>query len=256
MIAYTKKQHVVSGVRVDVLEAGEGDPLVYLHGAGAISGFDHLLSLANTRRLIVPIHPGFGSSDDDLRIDQVFDYVVHYAALFRQLGIDKNIDLIGHSLGGWIAALIAALAKIEVRKLVLACPAGLRVQGINTTDLFTIPAEQLLSYLVSDPKTLKKMSEVVPTNEMRVGRYREMTSLARIIWEKGYDPKLDRVLTHIRADTLILWGEQDRILPVELAKHWAKAIPQATVKTFQGAGHLPFAENEASLKAASDFVSA
>ena len=166
------------------------------------------------------------------------------------------VDLIGHSLGGWIAALIAALAKIEVRKLVLACPAGLRVQGINTTDLFTIPAEQLLSYLVSDPKTLKKMSEVVPTNEMRVGRYREMTSLARIIWEKGYDPKLDRVLTHIRADTLILWGEQDRILPVELAKHWAKDIPQATVKTFQGAGHLLLAENEASLKAASDFVSA
>lgn len=100
------------------------------------------------------------------------------------------------------------------------------------------------------------MSEVVPTNEMRVGRYREMTSLARIIWEKGYDPKLDRVLTHIRADTQILWGEQDRILPVELAKHWAKDIPQATVKTFQGAGHLLLAENEASLKAASDFVSA
>lgn len=63
--------------------------------------------------------------------------------------------------------------RLKVRKLVLACPAGLRVQGINSADLFTIPAEQLLSYLVSDPKTLKKMSEVVPTNEMKVGRYRK-----------------------------------------------------------------------------------
>ena len=254
MVAFTKKQCVVSGVRVDVLEAGNGEPVVYFHGAGAVSGFDGLLPIAQSRRLIVPIHPGFGASEDDLRIDNVFDYAIHYASLFRQLGLEKPVDVIGHSLGGWIAALVAGLTRVQVRRLVLACPAGLRVAGITTTDLFTIPAEKFLSYLVSDPATLEKMSGMVPTVDTRVAKYREMTSLARVIWDKNYEPKLDRWLEHIDAPTLVMWGREDRILPLALADHWAKRIPNAEVQTFAGAGHLLFTESLDPLQAAIKFL--
>src|SRR5260221_13402345 len=107
MTQFQKSALVVDGVRVRVLEAGKGKPLVYFHGAGAGRGFDELLPLADEHRLIVPIHPGFGASDDDPTINTVLDYVVHYATLFDLLKLDQPVDLVGHSLGGWIASLFA-----------------------------------------------------------------------------------------------------------------------------------------------------
>jgi len=81
MSAFTKRVVVVDGIRVEVLEAGRGEPLIYLHGSGTTSGFQDLLPLSRFRRLIVPMHPGFGASDDDAGINSVLDYVVHYNAL-------------------------------------------------------------------------------------------------------------------------------------------------------------------------------
>jgi pimeloyl-ACP methyl ester carboxylesterase len=254
MSNFSKQEFIVSGVRVEVLEAGKGEPIVFLHGAGTGGGFDHMLPLAAERRLIIPVHPGFGGSDDDPRIDSLLDYAVHYAGLFGQLGLDKPVDVIGHSLGGWIASLLASLKGQLVRRLVLACPAGLRVDAHPATDIFMIPPEKFLSTFVSDPDTLTRMASVPVTNEMKVARYREMTSLARIIWDKAYEPKLDRWLAGIAAPTLLLWGAQDKVLPVELAQHWARHIPDATVKAFEGAGHLLFNENRDALEAARRFV--
>jgi len=105
MSAFTKRAVVVDGVRVEVLEAGRGEPIIYFHGAGTTSGFQDLLPLSRFRRLIVPIHPGFGASDDDAGINSMLDYVVHYNALFDQLDLSNPVDLVGHSLGGWMAGL-------------------------------------------------------------------------------------------------------------------------------------------------------
>ena len=65
---------------------------------------------------------------------------------------------------------------------------------------------------------------------MRVGRYRELTSLARIMWDRNYDPKLTRWLKRIGELTLILWGTKDRIIPIEQAKLWASLIPASEAK--------------------------
>jgi pimeloyl-ACP methyl ester carboxylesterase len=78
MSAFTKRAVVVDGIRVEVFEAGRGEPLIYFHGAGTTSGFQYLLPLSLSRRLIVPIHPGFGASDDDAGINSMLDYVVRY----------------------------------------------------------------------------------------------------------------------------------------------------------------------------------
>ena len=91
MSAFTKRAVVVDGIRVEVLEAGSGEPLIYFHGAGTTSGFQDLLPLSQSRRLIVPIHPGFGASDDDAGINSMLDYVVHYNALFDQLDLSSPV---------------------------------------------------------------------------------------------------------------------------------------------------------------------
>ena len=242
MSAFTKRTVTVDGIRVEVLEAGRGEPLVFLHGAGTTSGFQDLLPLSLSRRLIIPIHPGFGASDDDAGINSMLDYVVHYNALFDQLDLTSPIDLVGHSLGGWMASLFTVLNGNRVRCLALACPVGLRVAEHPTQDMFTIRAEQLPSYIVSSPEALARIPSINLTVDVRVGRYRELTSLARIIWDKNYDPKLTRWLKRIAVPTLILWGTKDRIIPIEQAKVWASLISTSVIETFEGAGHLLFFE--------------
>src|SRR5258708_31351254 len=242
MSAFTKRAVVVDGVRVEVLEAGRGEPIIYFHGAGTTSGFQDLLPLSRFRRLIVPIHPGFGASDDDARINSMLDYVVHYNALFDQLELSSPVDLVGHSLGGWMAGLFTVLNGRRVRRLALACPAGLRVTEHPTADMFTIRAEQVPAYIVSSPDALARIPSTDLTVDMRVGRDRELTSLSRIMWDRNYDPKLTRWLKKIGVPTLILWGTKDQIIPIEQAKVWASLIPGSEVETFEGAGHLLFFE--------------
>src|SRR3982075_3994651 len=242
MAGFTKREIVVDGVRVEVLEAGGGEPLVYFHGAGTTSGFQDLLPLSRSRRLIVPIHPGFGASDDDAGINSMLDYVVHYSALFDQLDLSSPVDLVGHSLGGWMAGLFTVLNGRRVRRLALACPAGLRVAEHPIADMFTIRAEQVPSYIVSSPEALARIPSTDLTVDMRVGRYRELTSLARIMWDKDYEPKLTRWLKWTGVPTLILWGTKDRIIPIEQANVWASLISTSEIETFEGAGHLLFFE--------------
>src|SRR5258706_14393884 len=157
MSAFTKRAVVVDGVRVEVLEAGRGEPIIYFHGAGTTSGFQDLLPLSQSRRLIVPIHPGFGASDDDAGINSMLDYVVHYNALFDQLDLSSPVDLVGHSLGGWMAGLFTVLNGRRVRRLALACPAGLPVAWHPTAGMFTIQAGQGASDIVSSPEALARI---------------------------------------------------------------------------------------------------
>ena len=172
----------------------------------------------------------------------MLDYVVHYNALFDQLDLVSPIDLVGHSLGGWMASLFTLLNGRRVRRLALACPAGLRVPEHPTADMFTIRAEQMPSYIVSSPEALARIPSIDLSVDIRVGRYRELTSLARIIWDRNYDPKLTRWLKRIGVPTLILWGTKDRIIPIEQSKAWASLIPTSEIETFEGTGHLLFFE--------------
>jgi pimeloyl-ACP methyl ester carboxylesterase len=168
--------------------------------------------------------------------------------LFDQLGLEEPFDLIGHSLGGWMASLFTIFNAQRVRRLALACPAGLRVPEHPTADLFTIPADKLASHLVASPEILARMAAVNVTNEMRVSRYREMTTLARVAWDRNYEPKFERWLPKISIPTLILWGEQDRAIPLQQAKHWASRLPNSQVAAFPGAGHLLFLESNEAVK--------
>jgi pimeloyl-ACP methyl ester carboxylesterase len=204
------------------------------------------LPLAENRTLIIPIHPGFGASDDDPRIDSVVDYVVHYATLFDQLGLHAPVDLIGHSVGGWIASLFAVFYSYRVRRLALCCPAGLRVPEHPTKDLFMIPAERFMEYMFESPPAMPGPQDGTDPNEIKVMRYREMISLARFSWSRNYDPKLGRWLARVTVPVLLLWGEQDRIIPVQQAKYWVDHLGgPAEIATFNGAGHVLWRESAA-----------
>ena len=234
--------------------AGEGDPLVFLHGAGTVTGFDALLPLAERFRLIVPFHPGFGPSADDTTVDDIHDYRRHYLDLFDELGLEE-MALAGHSLGGWLAANFAADHTERVTRLVLAAPFGMRVEEHPTTDFLAIPGDQLPPYLTADMSIFEGHVPMPPTPEFLADRYRE-THVGRAA---HVDAPLRPQAAPLAAPPdgcrrCILWGDADRLIPVEQAPVWADLIPGAEVRTLPGVGHLMFDESREAVDAVGSFV--
>jgi len=251
--AFTNRTLDVNGVETVVQIAGEGEPLLFLHGAGTITGFDSLLPLAERFRLIVPHHPGFGLSGDDPTVSRIEDLARHYLDVLDLLGV-REVSLIGHSMGGWLASTLAIDSTDRIRRLVLAAPLGLRVPEHPTTDLFTIPNEELLEHLAADPSIFEGKVPDPPTPEFLAHSFRETTSAARLLWERPYDPRLPRWLHRLTMPTLLLWGDADRLIPVEQIDVWADLVPGAERRILPGVGHLLFDESAEAVAAAGDFV--
>jgi pimeloyl-ACP methyl ester carboxylesterase len=253
MAAYSDERLTIRGVDTVVQIAGDGDPLVFFHGAGTVTGFDALLPLAERYQLIVPHHPGFGLSADDPTIDDVHDYRRHYLDLLDELGIGE-FALVGQSMGGWLAANFAADHGERIKRLVLAAPLGLKVEDHPTTDLFTIPGDQILGYLTADMSVFDGHVPMPPTPEFLADRYRETTSAARVLWARPYDLKLQRWLHRLTMPTLLLWGDADQLIPVQQGPVWAELIPGAELRVLPGVGHLIFEESREALDAVGAFV--
>jgi pimeloyl-ACP methyl ester carboxylesterase len=250
---FQHEEHTVNGIKVVMLTAGQGEPLMFWHGGGTFHGFEFAKPWASKYKVMIPFHPGFGDSADDASISSIHDYVMHYLDLFDQLGLDK-VNLIGFSLGGYMAASFAVEQAHRLRKLVLVAPAGLKVPGHEMIDLFSVPGEQLPSYLVENIQTLLPYLPTGHDVDFIVARYRESTSIARVMWERSYDPKLPKWLHRVKVPTLVVWGEGDRLIPVGQAPAWAKLLPSATVRTFKGAGHLVLDEQPESVSAVAEFL--
>ena len=253
MASYSEERLHLRGIETVVQIAGEGDPLVFFHGAGTVTGFDALLPLAERFKLIVPFHPGFGPSADDVTVDDIHDYRRHYLDLLDELGIE-DFALTGHSMGGWLAANFAADHAERIKRLVLAAPWGMKVDEHPTQDFFAIPGEELPTYLAADMSIFGPHVPMPPTPEFLADRYRETTSAARLMWTRPYDLKLHRWLHPLTMPTLLLWGEADRLIPVEQAPVWAELVPGAEVKTLPGVGHLMFDESREAVDAVGSFV--
>lgn len=249
MTGLERQELIVNGVRTVVYTAGAGDPVVFLHGAGTASGFDWTLPLAEDRRLVVPVHPGFGESDDDASISSVHDYVMHYLDLFEELGLE-HFDLVGHSLGGWIASELAVEHSRMLQRLVLVSPVGLRVREAPAADLFRIPPEELLGMLTENPPP----ASGPPSLDLVVNSFRETASFARVAWERPYDPKLSRWLHRVSVPTLLLWGAKDKIVPAAQGEAWSKLIPGSRLEVVADRGHLILEEDPEPLRIVSRFL--
>jgi pimeloyl-ACP methyl ester carboxylesterase len=250
---FSTERLTVNGVDVAMLTAGSGDPLLFLHGAGTASGFDFALGWADRFQVLIPYHPGFGESADDPRVREMHDYVLHYLELLDQLGL-KQVNLVGQSLGGWLAARFAIEHGQRVRRLVLCCPLGLRVPEHPTLDVFSLPPEQLLPRMMANQDLLQRRLSQPPSIDAIVGQYREQTSLARVMWERSYDLTLERWLHRLSMPTLLLWGEADQVVPVEQAQVWASRLPDARIERLPGAGHLVLQEHPRAAEAVRDFL--
>jgi pimeloyl-ACP methyl ester carboxylesterase len=255
MVDFKKETLKINGVDTVVYTAGQGEPLLFLHGAGTFHGYEFAKPWAEKFRVIHPYHPGFGESGDDPAMDTFHDYVMHYVSLLDALGIDK-VHLVGFSLGGYLAAQFTSQQRQRVKTLTLVAPAGMRSAEYPTLDVLATPGDQIVGSLASNFEVLKPWLPTGPDPEFMGARYREATTLARLLWEKPWDPKFLRYLHRIDVPTLIVWGDEDKLVPPQHAEIWKKALPNAKVEIFKGAGHLVLDEKPEAASAVAAFAAA
>jgi pimeloyl-ACP methyl ester carboxylesterase len=240
----------VNGRPTVLLHAGEGTPFVYLHSTlgESFQWLPFYQAWAKQFRVLVPTHPGFGQSGGFDDIDTVADMAFHYVELFDALGLEQVV-LGGVSLGGWIAAEFAVRWPERVKRLWLADAPGLWVKEEPLGDLFRVlqdrPALRRLLFHDPDSYMAKLVIQDDPDEERLLAAYQNMTALARLVWERPYDPKLARRLHRVRCPTLLLWGAHDRLVPPAYGEEYRKHLPQAELKILPECGHLPMFEREA-----------
>jgi hypothetical protein len=137
----------------------------------------------------------------------------------------------------------------RVEQLVLVEPAGLRGKERPTSDVLSPPPERIPSMLVTNFDVIKSYLPEGPDLDFMGERYREGGTLARLLWEHPYDLKLSRHLHRLTMPTLLVWGEDDRLIPVQLAELWRQFIPKADIQIFKGAGHLVLDEKREAVDA-------
>jgi pimeloyl-ACP methyl ester carboxylesterase len=240
----------VNGRPTVIMHAGEGTPFVYLHSTLGESflWFPFYQAWARQFRVLVPTHPGFGQSGGFEQIDSIEDMAFHYVELFDALGLDEVV-LGGVSLGGWIAAEFAVRWPERVKRLWIADAPGLWVDEEPLPDLFRIMQDRaaVRRLLFHDPESYmaKLVIQDNPDEQRMLSAYQNMTVLARLVWERPYDPKLPERLHRVGCPVLLVWGADDRLVPPAYGEAYRRHLPQAELKRIPECGHLPMFEREA-----------
>jgi pimeloyl-ACP methyl ester carboxylesterase len=240
----------LNGTPVRAWKGGQGGtPLVFLHGFEQHPGAAPFLSkLAASRPVLAPEHPGFGASGGASEMAGILDLVLHYRQWLEPLVAEHGpVDLMGHSLGGMFAAEIAAIFPHLVRRLVLVDAYGLWLDDVPMPDPFVIPAPQLDAAKWADPATwagAEPNSHDGAAADYVYYRSANLGAASRFMWPIP-DRGLSRRLPLIRAETLVVHGERDGLVPPAYADAFARAIPGARTAIIAKAGHLPMIEQEA-----------
>ena len=239
----TPTKLAVRGCNIAMMRGGAGRPLLILHGAGGMGSWaPYMADLATRHDVIVPEHPGFGASDTPDWLDNIPDLANFYLDVLDQLDL-QNVDLVGLSIGGWIAAELAVRNTRRLASLTLVAAAGIHVKGVEQVDTFLRNDEQRIRDMFHDPKPADEMLQHASRPELEDIHLKNRTITAKLIWQpRGYDPHLYKWLHRIDVPTLLVWGDSDRLFPKDYAFAYQRLIPGSKVAIIPNCGHLPQAE--------------
>jgi pimeloyl-ACP methyl ester carboxylesterase len=240
----------VHGVRLELLAAGRGQPLLVLHDYDYLNRWQpYLAALAASYRVLAPSHPGFGTSELPPEFDSVDDLALLYLELLRGLD-ERPAHLVGLGFGGWVALELAVRCSHDLDRLVLVNSLGVKHGGRTDRDIadtFILPAPEVLELTWHDPAlgaTLAKLPGLDGLDdEELVTQLRNRHAVALYGWKPFlHNPKLKRWLGRIDRPTLVLWGKSDRLVCPDYGRALAQAIPGASFELLPAAGHYPYLE--------------
>lgn len=232
----------IAGASIELHEIGSGPPLLFLHGgSGPTPAAPFFAQLGAKHRVIMPAHPGFGTSTLPDWLDSCDDIAHIHLELLDRLGVAKTA-VVGASIGGWIANEMATKCPERVTRLGLIAPVGVKVgpvDKLDIPDMFAMPPAKLQAMLFHDPAAFRPNTQAM-TDEQLLAMVRARETLALLAWEPYmHNPKLKHRLHRIAAPTLFLRGVSDGLVSADYVAAYAKLIPGARVETIEAAGHVP-----------------
>jgi pimeloyl-ACP methyl ester carboxylesterase len=236
----------VAGCDLIVIRGGAGRPLLVLHDELGFPGWLRWnAALAESRTLIIPMHPGYGVTAAPEWIRNIRDLAGFYSIFVRQQKL-ALVDVIGFSLGGWIAAEMAAANPDQFSHMILVGPAGIKPAEGEITDFFQMMAPDQLRATVREPTDTPEFAQLFggigPQAFSLMEEARAQT--ARLAWQPFmHNPSLGHLLEVVDSlPTLLVWGKQDGIVPVAAANDYKRAIKNSELAVFDNCGHRPEVE--------------
>jgi abhydrolase domain-containing protein 6 len=265
VMGFSDKRLKIPGANIAYWEGGEGEPLILVHGMGVDRGtlLDIGGKLKQKFRVILPDLPGFGDSDKPETADYSIEAQVNnLRQIIEALGL-RRVHLGGHSMGGWISAGLASSDPQMVASLWLIAAAG----SSDLEHSIAMEAYRRGEYVLccrtpSDLRGVMKLAMVkVPMLPYCVwetlGRRAAANyELHKKIFDRimqdvaGYD--LDRRLPGIKAPTLLVWGDSDKLVPPAALQTFNRLIPNSRPILLEAVGHVP--QMEALDRCATDYL--
>jgi len=221
-----------------------GQPLVFLHGAGGVTAEDPFLkALSQNFHVYAPLLPGYGDSEECGELRDMLDITLHYWDVVEALGL-KDPILVGHSMGGMIASEMAAIAPHDVSRLGLICPAGLWLDDHPIVDMFSTMPYEMPALLFHDAAAGAAMltagRSVTDPGFLQaylVQNARQLGMAGRILFPIP-DRGLAQRMYRIKAKTIVVWGDSDRMIPPIYAQEFKRRITGAQLVSIPEAGHM------------------
>jgi pimeloyl-ACP methyl ester carboxylesterase len=232
----------IAGLDLELFETGQGPALLFLHGGqGFNSAQPFVAPLAGQRRLLVPSHPGFGKSSLPDWLDSVDDIAHLYLELLDRLDL-AAVDVVGCSIGGWIAAEMATKAPERIRRLVMVGPVGVKVGSpdkLDIPDIFAMSQDDAAAVLFHDAARMKPDIAQMSDDEL-TAMVRGRETLALLTWEPWmHNPKLKHRLHRVAMPALFVRGESDGLVSAPYMQAYARLLPKSRTATIAAAGHAP-----------------
>ena len=235
------------GLNARFLKGGVGEPILYLHGVVGSKGWNPFLDiLARQYTVFAPLQPGFEEVDGLGNLSDIVDLALYYFDLLDELGIER-VNVVGHFLGAMVAAEMAALCPHYVDKLALLSPAGLWRDETPIPDIFIMNDSDIRANMWHDSQSLSALS-TVPEQESEENRSNRLlernidfAAAGKFLWPIP-DQGLRRRIHRIKVPVLLLWGEEDRIVPPVYAQEFSNCLENVRTVMLPNCGHLAILE--------------
>jgi pimeloyl-ACP methyl ester carboxylesterase len=233
------------GFRIRYMQAGDGPPLLHLHGAGGLRLTPSHDLLAANFRVIALEMPGFGASPENTRTQTMPEMAVTVAKAATAMGVD-HCNLMGTSFGGKVALWLAVLRPDLVRSLVLEAPAAIRPEGAAPV---SGTSAEIARRLYAHPERMPTLPEVDPAQAGQT------MALVKRLRGPGRDPALEDRLRDLPTPTLVAFGTLDSVIPPEMGQYYKELMPNCHLVFVYDAGHSIAAERpEAFVEVVADFL--
>lgn len=242
---------IINRNKIRYLEDGQSDRnLILMHGLGGYAErWSNLIPLLGKKfHIFAPDLIGYGQSDKP-SIDYTPELFVKFVFDFMEtLGIMKTC-MIGTSLGGQIVAECAATQSPTIERIVLISPAGIMRKSTPTLDAYTMAAlyptkesvKTAYQMMVGPDKQVSEISIERFVNNMSKPNAK-MVFLSTLLGLKNA-PDISEKLKLINIPSLVIWGEEDNLIPFEYAQQFVSLINDCKLIPMEGCGHSPYVED-------------